>query len=94
MSYTKGDWTYFKSGANYLVSNEKGELLADVYAPEDSGLGTEEANAKLIVQAPAMLKLLSDACKVLIDIKIIDPKMFDGKLIQDIESLIKKQLYE
>jgi len=61
MSYTKGDWTYFKSGANYLVSNEKGELLADVYAPEDSGLGTEEANAKLIASAPELLKYLNEA---------------------------------
>ena len=63
--FTPAPWKVMRSGDSILVVDQDGCIIAQVGSPRAGGAPTPSANARLIVQAPRLLKHLEKAYKVL-----------------------------
>jgi hypothetical protein len=63
--FTPAPWRVVRSGDAILIVDVDGAIIAQVGSPRAGGAPTPSANARLMVQAPRLLKHLEKAYKVL-----------------------------
>jgi len=92
MKHTKGEWTYFQShddGLSISAKETDGVQHHPIIAITNHQLEEEEANAKLIASAPALLSVLKQASECLDPMSIV-MDVHKESIFQMAERLIKE----